>query len=254
MPHPSVVTRWEEWGRFGSPAWGRFEEKKLSGPQAKNWKKETIIGAVISGIWLLVFSGLLIYRFDSAMNMELNAWGDFLAGFSAPLALLWLVIGYIQQGRELSLNTTALLSQQQELQKQVEETARLAESSSRQASAAEQMAASTMDEARISKAKQRSASFPVLRIHSGNNDRGYLNSTIKNCGGDIRNVFVMTSRNYKINLSRGDQWLNGELADIIFTGEMEYPFDFEVGFTTVLEEHHVIKYRMKNPNIFTRIN
>jgi hypothetical protein len=53
--------------------------------------------------------------------MPFNEWGDFFAGASAPLAFLWLVIGYFQQGDELSQNTKALEQQEKALQLQVDE-------------------------------------------------------------------------------------------------------------------------------------
>lgn len=40
--------------------------------------------------------------------LELNVLGDFLAGAFAPLAFLWLVLGFLQQGRELSLQIEEL--------------------------------------------------------------------------------------------------------------------------------------------------
>jgi hypothetical protein len=52
--------------------------------------------------------------------MELNALGDFMAGTFAPLALLWLVIGYFQQGDELRQNSRALLLQAKELRQAAE--------------------------------------------------------------------------------------------------------------------------------------
>jgi hypothetical protein len=52
--------------------------------------------------------------------MELNALGDFMAGTFAPLALLWLVIGYFQQGDELRQNSRALLLQARELRQAAE--------------------------------------------------------------------------------------------------------------------------------------
>ena len=48
-----------------------------------------------------------------------NELGDLLAGAFAPLAFLWLVLGYFQQQRELRLNTEALLMQASELAQSV---------------------------------------------------------------------------------------------------------------------------------------
>ena len=79
----------------------------------------TKIGLGITATWSLAFVALLIWHSDTVGVMSLNEWGDFLAGVSAPLALLWLVVGYFQHGEELRLNTTVLEAQQKELQLQV---------------------------------------------------------------------------------------------------------------------------------------
>jgi hypothetical protein len=49
-----------------------------------------------------------------------NSLGDFAAGVVAPLAFLWLVVGYFQQGEELRQNTAALHLQAEELKGQKE--------------------------------------------------------------------------------------------------------------------------------------
>ena len=103
-------------------------------------KRTTVFGSVLSVVWLGFFAWLLYYKRASLGQLALNEWGDFFAGFMAPLALIWLVLGYIQQGEELRLNTEALRMQQEELRRQVEETAALAEHAARQAGASEIMA------------------------------------------------------------------------------------------------------------------
>jgi hypothetical protein len=54
-------------------------------------------------------------------EMEPNAWGDWAAGTFAPLAFLWLVLGYFQQGEELRESARALHLQEKALQLQVQE-------------------------------------------------------------------------------------------------------------------------------------
>lgn len=71
--------------------------------------------------WSALWAALLFCRWDAASIMTFNEWGDFFAGASAPLAFLWLVIGYFQQGEELSQNTKALEQQERALQLQVDE-------------------------------------------------------------------------------------------------------------------------------------
>src|SRR5262245_53936704 len=103
----------------------------------------TIVGLALTVAWFVGFGWLSL---SSGLPTTANAWGDWAAGVAAPVAFLWLVIGYFQQGDELRLNTEALKLQHLELQHQVAETAKLAENSERQAIAAEQMVSATQDE------------------------------------------------------------------------------------------------------------
>ena len=48
-----------------------------------------------------------------------NGWGDFLAGAAAPLAFLWLVLGYLQQGEELAKSSRALIDQAETMRKEL---------------------------------------------------------------------------------------------------------------------------------------
>ncbi|WP_448761907.1 hypothetical protein [Acinetobacter tandoii] len=57
----------------------------------------------------------LVINFEDVQALKLNEKGDFLAGIFSPLAFLWLVYGYLQQGQELKQNTKALNMQAQEL-------------------------------------------------------------------------------------------------------------------------------------------
>lgn len=79
----------------------------------------------LGGIGTLAYSGLLAYlihrRWDALVKLPLNELGDFLAGAFGPLAILWLVLGYFQQGIELRLNSKALHLQAEELANSVEQ-------------------------------------------------------------------------------------------------------------------------------------
>lgn len=64
----------------------------------------------------LAFWGIVIHgRWATIQEMELNDVGDFLGGAFAPLAFLWLVLGFLQQGIELRQNSAALRLQAKEL-------------------------------------------------------------------------------------------------------------------------------------------
>lgn len=90
-------------------------------------RRLTILGGVGTLVWAAIVLFFVSQAWDDAEQMNLNEWGDFLAGVSAPLALGWLVIGYFQHGHELRLNTRALRLQQEDLKRQAEEISRLVE-------------------------------------------------------------------------------------------------------------------------------
>ncbi len=78
-------------------------------------------GLALSGLYI---AGLVIYlvvQGQNPANLRLNELGDFLAGVASPLAFLWLVLGYFQQGREIRLSSKALHLQARELRKSIDE-------------------------------------------------------------------------------------------------------------------------------------
>ncbi|WP_108945637.1 hypothetical protein [Shewanella halifaxensis] len=81
------------------------------------------IGVVISFFWLIIVAGLLFFKWNEVTTLSLNEWGDFLAGVTAPLAFLWLIVGYGLQREELKANTAALLFQREEMASQAKELA-----------------------------------------------------------------------------------------------------------------------------------
>lgn len=88
------------------------------------------LGLIFISLFSIVYLYLtcnLIINFDELKALKLNEKGDFLAGIFSPLAFLWLVYGYLQQGKELKQNTTALKLQYQELANSVEQQRLLVE-------------------------------------------------------------------------------------------------------------------------------
>lgn len=86
-------------------------------------KKLQRIGFLITFFYVFAILLMTWNRLPSLWNYqtEINAVGDFLAGAFAPLAFLWLVIGYFQQGEELRQSRTALELQAEELRHSVEQ-------------------------------------------------------------------------------------------------------------------------------------
>ena len=67
----------------------------------------------------LAYVALLVWAFGGRLeelrSLEPNHLGDFLAGAFGPLAILWLILGFFQQGVELRENSRALDLQAAEL-------------------------------------------------------------------------------------------------------------------------------------------
>lgn len=82
--------------------------------------------------YLSLFLGTVTARIKELMNLPLNELGDFAAGAFGPLAFLWLVLGFRQQGRELQLSSAALQQQAVELQNSVEQQSIIAASALKQ--------------------------------------------------------------------------------------------------------------------------
>lgn len=83
-----------------------------------------IFVSLISILYLYLSCNFII-NLDEFNLLKLNEKGDFLAGVFSPLAFLWLVYGYLQQGRELKQNTESLRIQAIELRNSVEEQKKL---------------------------------------------------------------------------------------------------------------------------------
>lgn len=58
------------------------------------------IGIWVTGLYLLTLAIYVYMQRHAVLAMEPNEVGDALAGAASPLAFLWLVLGYLQQGEE----------------------------------------------------------------------------------------------------------------------------------------------------------
>ncbi|WP_201769197.1 MULTISPECIES: hypothetical protein [Vibrio] len=86
--------------RFGK----RVSEVNISNKTEK-------IGILLTVIWGMLLISLVVFKWDDLVKMTLNECGDFLAGAMAPVAFLWLIVGYSLQRYELRQNTAALVEQ-----------------------------------------------------------------------------------------------------------------------------------------------
>lgn len=98
----------------------------------------TEIGGAVTAIYLAGATALIWGRVGSLGSMPLNEVGDFLAGAFGPVAFLWLVLGFLQQGDELRQGTEALMLQAQELRNSVEQQSIMAAAATKQIKAQEE--------------------------------------------------------------------------------------------------------------------
>lgn len=90
------------------------------------------IGGALTLTYLVIVVVVIWGRADSLMTMPLNEVGDFLAGAFGPVAFLWLVFGFLQQGDELRQGTKALELQAFELKNSVEQQSIMAAAATQQ--------------------------------------------------------------------------------------------------------------------------
>lgn len=82
--------------------------KKRSEPEWHLRQHIVEIGGGATLIYLVGISALTWGRIGTLGDMPLNEVGDFLAGAFGPVAFLWLVLGFLQQGYELRMQATEL--------------------------------------------------------------------------------------------------------------------------------------------------
>lgn len=216
-------------------------------------KNLTIAGLFITASWVTAFAALIYVRWADAATLSLNAWGDLMAGLTAPLALLWIVIGYFQQGEELRLNTEALKAQQEQLRRQVEETAVLAANSSRQAVAAEKLAFVTLEETEHKQLKAKAEFQPIFRANSGTNTGASVRTFIKNTGATVKNLSVKAQEPVLISISSPEILERGQDSKLRIENVVQYPYWFEIAYQDLLGQNHTKKFQMIGPHRFREI-
>lgn len=153
-------------------------------------------------------------RFDELIDLKLNEIGDLSAGVFGPVAFLWLVLGYLQQGRELKLSSEALQLQAKELNNSVIQQC-------------EMVAAQKTSLQNYERSLE-----PLL--HLDVNDAGwdghdfYVRLTLRNTGAYCESVIVhLTGLNPGKKRSNADPLIKGASSIVLFCGLHEWE-DFEV--------------------------
>lgn len=76
-------------------------------------------GFIFTVVWFSFIAWFVYSHEINIFSLSLNEYGDFLAGAVAPIAFLWLILGYMQHGQELKENTNAIVEQKNEYSKSV---------------------------------------------------------------------------------------------------------------------------------------
>lgn len=158
--------------------------KQLKNSSDWGMPSRTGIGVTISVLYAGLLIALIIWRWEDVAKLGLNELGDFAAGAFGPMAILWLVLGYFQQGDELKQNTDALIQQATELKQSAEHQAALVEVSRMQVNAEVER---HREERRRQKLKMQPR-FSLSWEAEGYTGRGKL--TITNIGSECSDLYV----------------------------------------------------------------
>lgn len=191
-----------------------------------------------TALWILIWLIVVVLQWEDAQKMELNAWGDFFAGIVGPIAFLWLVLGYLQQGEELRVNTEALLTQQKEMALQVEETRNLTAQAKITAEVSQEQV--EISRARLEEDREQLRLSHLPRFVFGGATHSGIVTTLKivNKGATVLDVIQL--------FSVGTSFASGtsvpiweDLLSVPFqipTSELNYPWDFLLQYRTASNE------------------
>ena len=218
-------------------------------PVFNDMRRHTKIGIGITVAWGLVCAGLLIGRFEEARVMTLNEWGDFLAGVAAPVALLWVVIGYFQHGEEIHLNTKVLELQKEELRRQVKETATLARNAERQAKASEDLVQLSKTDQERDAFQEALAARPEFVGAGGGSSSNEIHTTILNTGGEVKDITLHYEGPHEYRFSPPEIWARAKDVNLTFVqrphrAPLQYPFAFSLECTDRLGNRHIGHYEL----------
>ncbi|HHQ6565536.1 TPA: hypothetical protein ACSTJX_000332 [Serratia fonticola] len=148
-------------------------------------------GAVITVVYFFALC-FVIVNLNLAHFTSWNELGDFLAGAFSPVAFLWLVLGYLQQQKELQQNTKALELQALELKNSVDQYKSMVEVARDQLNYDREFL--IREEARKEKEVKPDVNLVrVTWIAKANNDDYVYEITFSNDAYEARNVEVFIS-------------------------------------------------------------
>ncbi len=137
-------------------------ENEESKPDQRKLKWLFRSGVAVSACYFIFIASYTAWNKGRFATLSPNELGDFLAGAFAPLAFLWLVLGFVQQGLELRNSAKALWLQGEELRNSVEQQRELVTVSREQLKFESEMIKAQKDE-------NVRNSQPMLNLQEGGN-------------------------------------------------------------------------------------
>jgi hypothetical protein len=145
------------------------------------------IGLFLTALILLLAGVYAFFEWDAIHAMKPNEFGDFLAGIFGSLVLLWVVMGFLQQGAELKYSREALLLQAKELKASVEAQQNMGE-------AAWAGVHLERDARQLGELERVRALQPIFTLtsggYTGHGDRIQMHFALSNLGRDAVDVSV----------------------------------------------------------------
>ncbi len=146
----------------------------------------SIIGIVITVVYLIFIWVLVDDQICKLSEMGLNEIGDFFAGVFGPIAIFWLILGFFQQGKELKQNTEALELQSEELRNTVLQQKELV-------AVAKEQYKVDKDLIQIERSKELNRVKPIfvaLATGCSHGEKKFYSLTVKNTGETATDVFI----------------------------------------------------------------
>lgn len=191
---------------------------------------------ILTIVWLGLGALIVFEKIDSVKLMPLNEIGDFLAGFFSPVAFLWLVVGYFQQGEELKLNTQVLELQVKELKLSVEQQRELVDVTRSDVQLAKQAYQLEIE-------RERKNAQPIFQLQVGSSSNvsigiTHLNVTLSNHGHRATGLKLKCT-NGAVTPSEIDLMPKDDRKSISvdLSSSPSWDFAFEIEFQDGFEQH-----------------
>jgi hypothetical protein len=155
-------------------------------------RMRVLIAWVVTGIWLLMAGSYIYAEWSHIEGLNAIDIGALVSGVVMPLAFLWLIVGYFQQGEELRQNTEALRKQADQLEQQIQGTKSLVLVAVRQTEATVRMV--QLERKKFeeeSKSKIRAAQ-PRFVLEQGMRDPRAGSMRLHNVGAHASNLVIVT--------------------------------------------------------------